>query len=86
MSQGRKPDPNTARAMLLLGLMVAAPGCTGATALYAAPFIDDDNDGYEAGYDCDDDDPDRHPDAPDTEGDGIDQNCDGVDGVADSGM
>ena len=75
MSDGSKPNPNTARAMLLLGLMAATPGCTGATALYAAPYIDDDNDGYEAGYDCDDTDPDRHPGAGEI-ADGVDQDCD----------
>ena len=41
--------------------------------------IDADQDGVEAGRDCDDGDPDRAPGRQETCGDGIDQNCDGVD-------
>ncbi|MCB9686189.1 MAG: hypothetical protein H6738_22795 [Alphaproteobacteria bacterium] len=43
---------------------------------------DADDDGYSlADGDCDDSDPDIHPDANDIFGDGIDQNCDQADGV-----
>ena len=67
-------------AALALGLFVGTgPGCIGAQAEYAAPIIDNDGDGYEDGYDCDDDDPTIHPDAEETPGDGIDSNCDGDD-------
>jgi hypothetical protein len=36
-------------------------------------------------FDCDDNDPSRHPGAPDSVGDGIDQNCDGEDGDVGAG-
>ncbi|MCA9493151.1 MAG: putative metal-binding motif-containing protein, partial [Myxococcales bacterium] len=43
---------------------------------------DADDDGYSlADGDCDDGDPNIHPDANDVFGDGIDQNCDDADGV-----
>ena len=46
---------------------------------------DRDEDGVVAavcgGPDCDDEDPERYPEADDTVGDGVDQNCDGADGV-----
>ncbi len=41
---------------------------------------DADGDGfYDNALDCDDDDPDVHPDATETPADGIDSNCDGDD-------
>ncbi len=40
-----------------------------------------DGDGYTDDVDCDDTDPDIHPDAVDVPDDGIDQDCDGVDEV-----
>jgi hypothetical protein len=43
------------------------------------PVTDQDGDGYEAGVDCNDDDPSIHPDAEETAGDGVDSNCDGND-------
>lgn len=51
--------------------------------------IDGDRDGWPAAQatmagataDCDDADPDVHPDAPDEPGDAIDSNCDGADGI-----
>ncbi|MEJ7735306.1 MAG: putative metal-binding motif-containing protein [Polyangiaceae bacterium] len=38
-----------------------------------------DRDGNEAGFDCDDEDPSRHPGARDIPDDGIDQDCSGAD-------
>ncbi|MBJ95751.1 MAG: hypothetical protein CMP23_14920 [Rickettsiales bacterium] len=42
---------------------------------------DNDDDGFPASEDCDDNDANAYPGAPDPFGDGIDQNCDEVDGV-----
>ncbi|TNE89778.1 MAG: hypothetical protein EP330_10235 [Deltaproteobacteria bacterium] len=75
---------NSAAAVLLLGLTACA-GPTGSedsgpSALYGAVMVDDDNDGYDAGEDCDDGDASIYPGADDPMGDGIDQDCDGSDG------
>ncbi|MCB9761030.1 MAG: hypothetical protein H6739_14420 [Alphaproteobacteria bacterium] len=40
---------------------------------------DADGDGYYDDVDCDDEDPDVHPDAVETPGDSVDSNCDGDD-------
>jgi len=45
------------------------------SALYGVPNVDNDGDGYEMDVDCNDDDPDIHPDAEEIPGDGIDSNC-----------
>ena len=45
-------------------------------ALYGVPdMMDNDGDGYDSEIDCDDDNPDIHPDAEEIPGDGIDSNC-----------
>ncbi len=41
--------------------------------------VDNDEDGYFEGDDCDDDDPDVYPGATETCGDGVDQDCSGAD-------
>ena len=50
---------------------------TGTEADYSAveTHPDDDGDGYEADIDCDDSDPNIHPEAVETPGDGVDSNC-----------
>ena len=63
---------------MLLGL--ALTGCPedldDVQALYGAAQTDADDDGYFAeNDDCDDTDPDIHPDAEETPGDGVDSNC-----------
>ena len=49
------------------------------TAVYKFPSPDNDRDGYNDGYDCNDYDAAIHPGAVEICGDGIDQNCDSVD-------
>lgn len=67
-------------AALLLGLTACEGTEPTAVALYGVPPMEDaDGDGYEDGLDCDDNDPDVHPDAVETPGDGVDSNCDGED-------
>ena len=78
-------------AALLLGLVLAAPGCKGepgtAEAMYGAACtdscdvrVDADGDGFAVDEgDCDDDNADIHPDATETAGDGVDSDCDGDD-------
>ena len=47
----------------------------------AAPVVDEDGDGFDAGSDCDDTDPDRYPGATEL-CDGVDDDCDdAVDGL-----
>ena len=46
-----------------------------AAALYGVEVVDEDGDGFEYGIDCDDQNPDIHPEAEEIPGDGIDSNC-----------
>ena len=71
--------PSAASAALLLLGLAACDGSNEVVALYGAPVTDQDGDGYPAGEDCDDTDPDVYPDAPETPGDEVDSNCDGSD-------
>ena len=68
-------------AALLMGLALA--GCAEpyppVQAEYGVALEDADEDGFYEGEDCDDSDPDVHPDADETPGDDIDSNCDGED-------
>ncbi len=78
-----KKKPRLSPALAALMGLSMATGCPNQTqALYGAPAVDQDGDGYLEGDDCDDSDASIHPGADDPEGDGIDQNCDGVDGNA----
>jgi hypothetical protein len=73
------PTPTLAAALLGLALTGCSAGDDVVTALYGAPYVDDDNDGYQPPEDCDDNDETRHPGAEETPGDDIDSNCDGHD-------
>mgnify|MGYP006445544813 CR=1 FL=1 len=75
--------PKSSTAAILLGLSLTA--CDRITAdpqpLYGVAFdtsdifIDEDGDGYGQDEDCDDNDPEIHPDAEETPEDGMDSNC-----------
>lgn len=80
-----------ARALHVVGgalttLVLAA--CYGSP-LVERPDFDGDNDGIPSTWDCDDQDPDVHPEADEVCGDGIDNDCDDdvdeADCVADTG-
>jgi arylsulfatase A-like enzyme len=62
----------------------ARAGLVGPTLEAARQILDFDHDGYARwlGGDCDDGDPDVHPEAIDYPGDGIDSDCDGQDAAA----
>ena len=70
----RKRIPVDLVAAALLGL-TACDKPPDAEPAYGVMLVDNDEDGYEQDVDCDDEDPDRHPDAEETPGDGIDSNC-----------
>ena len=64
---------------------VARAGLVGPTLEAGRQLLDFDHDGYAGllgGGDCDDHDPDIHPEAVDFPGDGVDSDCDGQDAVA----
>lgn len=71
--------------MVLMGLVLSGCEVSEAVALYGAAitdtgFIDADGDGFApVDGDCDDDDPDIHPEAEETPGDDVDANCNGED-------
>src|SRR5215218_7621266 len=58
----------------------AAPTTT-TTSTTTTTLVDNDNDGFYAGPDCNDANASIYPGAPDDAGDEIDQNCDGIDGT-----
>ena len=69
---------------LLLGLGLAA--CdgglkdSGSMAMeYGVAWVDQDGDGWDEYSDCDDQDPEVHPEAEEIPDDGVDSNCDGED-------
>lgn len=71
-------------AFLMLGLTVSACGYIAQPKYGAAvtdtDWFDEDGDGFsEEDGDCDDSNPDIHPEAEETPGDGVDSNCDGED-------
>ena len=76
------------RRLTLIALLISAGfACGGGNRDYNNPATsardtDEDGDGFTPNEgDCNDDDPDVHPDAHDPAGDGKDANCDGMDGV-----
>ena len=65
------------------GFSLDLPGVAARPAACLSVLSDEDGDGYDAatygGSDCDDGDPDVHPNGTDVAGDGVDQDCDGQD-------
>lgn len=74
--------PARAPALALMGLSLVAGACGDkdeVVALYGVEITDADDDGWWSEEDCDDNDPDIHPEAEETPGDGVDSNCNGED-------
>ena len=69
------PEDRTCYAGLCLIDDRSAPGADPNVDAGQPPAVDGDGDGYTAGDDCDDTDPDVHPGAAENPSDGVDNNC-----------